>query len=78
MQAGLRISFPAIILLLEVGMYASPRSLKKGQMISEELYITRSIVAGSGHGVPVATAMLHQLLGETPRLSCCRPLAFHR
>eukprot|EP00959_Pyramimonas_sp_CCMP1952_P108879 2276682-Pyramimonas_sp.AAC.1 len=67
MQAGLQIGFPPIILLLEVGLYSFPRLLKKGQMITEAVEVTRSIVAGSGLGVPLAKVMLHRLLEKVHR-----------
>ncbi|CAK0859205.1 unnamed protein product, partial [Prorocentrum cordatum] len=65
--AGLQIGFPPIILLLEVGLYSFPRLLKKGQMITEAVEVTRSIVAGSGLGVPLAKVMLHRLLEKVHR-----------
>eukprot|EP00959_Pyramimonas_sp_CCMP1952_P243708 5094289-Pyramimonas_sp.AAC.1 len=71
LQAGLNIGLPAIILLLEVGHYSSPRLLKKGHVISDALVVSRSIVAGSGHGVALAKVMLQQLLGEVNR--ACPP-----
>ncbi|CAK0811743.1 unnamed protein product, partial [Prorocentrum cordatum] len=66
-KAGLQIGFPPIILLLEIGLYSFPRLLKKGQMITEAVEVTRSIVAGSGLGVPLAKVMLHRLLDTVHR-----------
>ncbi|CAK0851995.1 unnamed protein product [Prorocentrum cordatum] len=60
----------AIIMVLEVGQNASPWLLKKGWMIFDEVVVSRSIVAGSGHGVPLAEAILHQLLFHNVRRAC--------
>eukprot|EP00959_Pyramimonas_sp_CCMP1952_P066785 1394087-Pyramimonas_sp.AAC.1 len=52
MQAGLNIGFPPSIILLETGLHYAPQLLEKGQMIPDAIDVTRSVVAGSGHGVP--------------------------
>eukprot|EP00959_Pyramimonas_sp_CCMP1952_P149719 3132536-Pyramimonas_sp.AAC.1 len=65
MQAG----FPPIVTLLEVHLFLAPRTLKARAMASIPLFPTRSIVAGSAHGVKMAKLFLGPIL-ERVRIRC--------
>eukprot|EP00959_Pyramimonas_sp_CCMP1952_P345967 7245791-Pyramimonas_sp.AAC.1 len=52
-------------------MYAAPRLIKRGVLVSSALEPGKSIVAGSPRGVDMAKVMLHGLLQEA-HVACPR------
>eukprot|EP00959_Pyramimonas_sp_CCMP1952_P186730 3904810-Pyramimonas_sp.AAC.1 len=68
MKASRSPHYSAIITVLEVGMYAAPRLIKRGVLVSSALEPGKSIVAGSPR-VDMAKVMLRGLLQEAHAVS---------
>eukprot|EP00959_Pyramimonas_sp_CCMP1952_P411275 8618191-Pyramimonas_sp.AAC.1 len=54
MSAAVNVGHPAIIVMLEVEMCTAPRFLKLKDWVSDSVYVSHSLVAGSPEGVQLA------------------------